>query len=451
MTPPHFRTACLYLSVTVFLALPGCSGNQPEKPGTHSTENNSPSTEPHADSSPKTETVIVEGIGKSEASAKKAAYKEAVARVVGVLVDSTTLIKNDKIIDEELLEYSGGFVTKAELISSKTDDEGLVRVRVRCVVEQAQVRKKLESLKVFNARTVVVNVDSESLAAKEMGKADMQKNATELIEKAMNERKQVYSVVLPRDLSSVEKNIDGQYLIPAKIQIDKEKHKAWVKNWFPVFDKMAISKKSFISKLIDGGIYDSFSDADNELRIHYKNDRVNCHIKNGVIKLIIPESMTADLTIQWQHFELPFDWSKTQMFKLGKWGNLPTIEASPYAKLTLEIRGKENELLYTSFSNRFGTLDSKDNTYETNSRPLITNDTYRAMQSIFLAASIGGGASIEIPFFPCRSEYGFTSNDFYAYSRPSDRTGCIFPAKIAVADIPNISKMVATIEWIDPK
>jgi hypothetical protein len=93
MTSPHFRTASLYLSVTVFLALPGCSGNQPEKSGTHSTENNSPSTEPHADSSPKTEPVIVEGVGKSEASAKKAAYKEAAARVVGVLVDGPTSIR----------------------------------------------------------------------------------------------------------------------------------------------------------------------------------------------------------------------------------------------------------------------------------------------------------------------------------------------------------------------
>ena len=76
------------------------------------------------ESQTESESVVVEGVGKTEASAKKAAYQEAVAKVVGVLIDSSTLVKNDKIINEELLEYSGGFVTKSEMISSMKETAG---------------------------------------------------------------------------------------------------------------------------------------------------------------------------------------------------------------------------------------------------------------------------------------------------------------------------------------
>ena len=51
-----------------------------------------------------TETVTVEGVGKTEASAKKAAFREAIQKVVGVLIDANTQVKNEEIIKDEVLE-----------------------------------------------------------------------------------------------------------------------------------------------------------------------------------------------------------------------------------------------------------------------------------------------------------------------------------------------------------
>ena len=390
------------------------------------------------------ELVIVEGVGKTEASAKKAAYKEAVAKVVGVLIDSSTLVKNDKIIEEELLEYSGGFVTKAELVSSKKDEEGLVRVKVRCVVEKAQIRKKLEDIKVL-----VVKIDGASFAASEMTKAELLKNATLIIDKAFNERKLIYSAILPKDLSSVEKDIDGLYLIPVKIQFDKAKQKQWSTNWFPLFEKLATKKSTFISKLSydDTNVY--WSDYENPLRKYY-NDKDN-NVKNGSMNIIVPESITSDNTIKWQHFQLPYDWSKSKTLALGKFNNLPLISSAPYMKLSIEISGNSDELLFTSESFGFGTFNSERNG-QTNRTPFADEKTYGALDAIFLADSIGYGACVELPFFPCRKEIGLgRSLNHFTCSRPPDRTGVIFKAKIAEADLPKVSKIIAKIEWIDPK
>src|ERR1700721_3602386 len=53
--------------------------------------------------------VVAEGIGKDEKEALKAAFRDAVGRVVGTLVDAETLVKNDPVISEKILEFSGGF------------------------------------------------------------------------------------------------------------------------------------------------------------------------------------------------------------------------------------------------------------------------------------------------------------------------------------------------------
>ena len=150
---------------------------------------------------PATETIVVEGVGKTETSAKKAAYKEAVAKVEGVLIDSSTLVKNDKIIEEELLEYSGGFVTKSEMISSMKNDEGLVRVKMKCTVEKAQIKKKLQEFKLIETQ-----FDGESAAAMEMSKSEVQKNAATIIDKCINERKKIYTLALPSKFEALEKN-----------------------------------------------------------------------------------------------------------------------------------------------------------------------------------------------------------------------------------------------------
>ena len=57
-----------------------------------------------------TKEVIAEGVGDSHDNAIKDAFRNAVRQVVGVYVDSETLVKNDKLVDDKILTLSNGFI-----------------------------------------------------------------------------------------------------------------------------------------------------------------------------------------------------------------------------------------------------------------------------------------------------------------------------------------------------
>lgn len=247
-----------------------------------------------------TETVTAEGVGKTEASAKKAAFKEAIQKVVGVLVDSSTQVKNEEIIKDEVLEYSGGFVSKSETLSSKKDDEGLFRVKVKCVVEKAQVKKKLESLSVIS-----VKVDGSNLALKESSQADLRKNAASFISKAMIERKTCFKVEFPKTLEGIKKSESGEITFPVRVSQDPGATKKWLDNWMPVFTKMAEAQMAGISKYSGDG--PMLWDSTNTVR---SNAKLNVPNRRETLFLLVAESISADYRVKWRGFKVPCDLTK---------------------------------------------------------------------------------------------------------------------------------------------
>lgn len=103
--------------------------------------------------------LIVTGIGTDEASARKNAYSRAVEEAVGVVVATETLVKNEKIINEQILTYSGALVSKSETLRSEPKS-GLFEVKIRATVEMKPLIQKLKEAKV-----AVREVSGESLFA----------------------------------------------------------------------------------------------------------------------------------------------------------------------------------------------------------------------------------------------------------------------------------------------
>ena len=311
------------------------------------------------------ESVIVEGVGKTEASAKKAAYKEAVAKVVGVLIDSSTLVKNDKIIEEELFEYSGGFVSKAELVSSKKDDEGLVRVKVRCVVEKAQIRKKLEDIKVL-----VVKVDGASIAAKEMTKAEMQKNATTLINKALEERKKIYELKMPLKLENLEEQENGCVYFPVSIEFNKEKHQMWLDNWLPVFEKIALEKEEGVINYIIGDIRaDLVPTGGGNNFIKEMKEKSKALNRSQSVYFAVSHPYSHAGLARWTAYRFPCN----SLDITSSINYLPTnsteikFQQPSNAKIILEIYTAEKELVYSCESTNFANLrEESDSPYHKN-------------------------------------------------------------------------------------
>ena len=93
-------------------------------------------------------TVLAEGIGKDAMEARANAFRDAVSRVVGSLVSAETLVKNDEVIRDTVLEYSGGFIRSHDVIRTETLASGLVRVRIQATVARLQVLARLRDAKV---------------------------------------------------------------------------------------------------------------------------------------------------------------------------------------------------------------------------------------------------------------------------------------------------------------
>jgi len=130
---------------------------------------------------PNLRVVIAEGFGATVDKAKKDAYREAVRLVIGAFVDSSQLLKNDKLIEDRIITLSSAYVEKASPPLTKVSEDGLVRVKVRAWV---RVTKVLETLKKNN---VEMKVDNTSFTAELQTKADQAEGADALMERVFNE------------------------------------------------------------------------------------------------------------------------------------------------------------------------------------------------------------------------------------------------------------------------
>ena len=115
---------------------------------------------------PNLRVVVAEGVGTNVEQAKRDAYRDAVRQVVGAYVDSSQLLKNDKLIEDRITTLSSAFVEKASQPLTKVTEDGIVRVKVKAWV---RLTKVLETLKQSN---VVLKVDNTSFTAEIQTKTD---------------------------------------------------------------------------------------------------------------------------------------------------------------------------------------------------------------------------------------------------------------------------------------
>ena len=404
-------------------------------------------TASYQDSAPESESVVVEGVGSTEFAAKKMAYQEAVRKVVGVSIDSKIQVKNDKIIREELLEFSGGFVKKVEVLSSQKEKDGLVRVKVKCLVEKAQVISKLEDLNVK-----VVNIDGTNLAAKEMTLEKMREEGTAMLSKALKERQLVFTTIPPKSLDDLKKAPDGSFYIPVRLAYDADKVKAWTKKWVPIFEKMAIKSGSFRSTGDSKSIWFYFKEID------FNYDPKKVDITKSIV-INIPQFVSDDFEIKWRWFSIPCDVS--QLSLLNTCPNLSTLEpfepkiiAVSKIKVCLDIVDKDGDSVYQSESSDFGLLVSKGRVPPTEYKlPIVGSDEYNLLSEVSIVATINYGSVLEFP--PFQSIRPYISDgpvgDNSRFSFHPDHFGCVFKAKISAENIAKISKIITKIEWVDPK
>lgn len=200
------------------------------------------------------ETVIVvaNGVGDTVKSAERAAFRAAVEKVVGTLVDAETLVANDEIVQTRILAYSNGFVETFETVEGPSKNaDGLLAVTIR-----ARVRKGLLAEKVTAAFKTEAAVDGGGLFAELLTRQDAMQDAQAMVGKLLEG--------IPADLlvAEVATGPDGKakvkldartgnVTVDVVVRVDPESYLAWTDKLRNVLDKASASAASWRFYRID--------------------------------------------------------------------------------------------------------------------------------------------------------------------------------------------------------
>ena len=124
---------------------------------------------------PPLQEVEAKGTGITEDEAFKQAVVDAVRQAVGTLVTSENVVKNDKLIKDEILTFSNGFVEK--VIKKETRNlDGVWETKLICMVRKGKLYDTLQLAKI-----PTVQIDGVSIAAKVMSDLERKKKGQALL------------------------------------------------------------------------------------------------------------------------------------------------------------------------------------------------------------------------------------------------------------------------------
>lgn len=120
------------------------------------------------------------GEGATEDETFRQAVVDAVRQVVGTLVSAENVVSNEKVIKDQVLTLSNGFVEKIIKRERRKLASGTWEVKLRCLVRKGQVYDKLRE-----ANVPTVRFDGVSVFADVVSQLDHQKSSVGLILKGL--------------------------------------------------------------------------------------------------------------------------------------------------------------------------------------------------------------------------------------------------------------------------
>jgi hypothetical protein len=257
-------------------------------------------------------TVTVEGVGSTFEEAKKDAFRNAVSKVVGTLVDAQTRVTREGII-EQMLTASNAYVEEHKILSRKQKD-GLWEITMEAIVESQAVQMRL-----MPPTEETIEIDGSSLAGKIQTKDESENAAVLLLAKAIKDQNYPYSVMEvsgEMEKEPVKKEGDSVTMrINVTVRANAEKFDEFRKKIEPILDKIALSKNNMTLKMSKNG--DS-----------YRLDSLpnsNPERKEGRSKFLhVNTSRNNNLTnTGWKSYELP---NKTHAILIAYASIAPCIE-----------------------------------------------------------------------------------------------------------------------------
>lgn len=178
--------------------------------------------------------VIAEGAGVSAEEALNDAFRNAVRQVVGVYVDSETLVKNERMVDD-VLTYSNGFVSSYHVVE-ESHYRGLHRRKIMAVVERSPLMKRLRENKIVD-----YDLDGKGLLAETRTRQEAKRNATGLLQRALEgfPANVLQAEVLETPKVAFDSENHAQVSCQVRVSVDPERYAAFRKQLMKVLDKLA--------------------------------------------------------------------------------------------------------------------------------------------------------------------------------------------------------------------
>ena len=192
--------------------------------------------------------VIAVGVGMTQDEAHKAADKAAVEQVVGTMVDATTLVENDELVENKILTYSPGLIAESKIIGTpKKNANGLVTLKVKATVRKTALREKLAA-----AKLVSVAIDGESLWAQAVSAQDNLANAEAMIKDVLTKHTAcVVAEPIPGRIGKSPLDYDpktGEVFANVRVRIDQAKYTQFTNEVVEKIGPMAMKKIRINSK-----------------------------------------------------------------------------------------------------------------------------------------------------------------------------------------------------------
>jgi hypothetical protein len=189
-------------------------------------------------------TIEVLGVGKTPDEALKDAFRNAVQQVVGAIVETETLVKNDQVISDKVLTYSDGYITESKVIEEKLDGD-LHVCKVRATVART---KMIHTLK--DANVPVKRLDGESMFAQIVSQVQAEKDARALLEKTFEgfPANVIKAEILgkPEPLDKSETHVDLGYQVT--LAVDQAKYTVFLQKAVPLLRKIASQKGNCLAR-----------------------------------------------------------------------------------------------------------------------------------------------------------------------------------------------------------
>ena len=152
------------------------------------------------------------GVGANKAEALKDAYRDAVERAVGMYVDAEQKMKNEELVEDQILTQSNAYIEKYDVVKEKTKPNGLVEIRINAEVKKSVLAKKLSDM--MPKQTFALGDDAQNIHSRVVTKEKRNGDAAVLLEnvlKDVNPVKQLMKLSLA-DTKPILKSVDGRFV-----------------------------------------------------------------------------------------------------------------------------------------------------------------------------------------------------------------------------------------------